>query len=67
MAILRKDDPVYYKAKMQELIKSAEDNGLKVTTGRSYGGTHVYFRADNGECAGVIIKETEKEYGEECR
>lgn len=28
--MLRKDDPVYYKVKLQELLKQAIDNGLEI-------------------------------------
>lgn len=27
---MREDDPVYYKVKMQQLLRKAEKNGLKV-------------------------------------
>lgn len=42
--MLRKDDPVYYKVKMKELIKSAHDNGIEVGTEKGYGLTYVYFK-----------------------
>ena len=61
MAKLRKDDPVYYKVKMQELIQSAKDNGVKITIGRNRCGTYIYFCAGNGEVAGVTIVEKERE------
>lgn len=57
MSKLRKDDPVYYKKAMQDLIKSATENGLKITIGRSMCASYIYFKADNGECAGVAIAE----------
>jgi hypothetical protein len=51
---LRKDDPVYYKAKMKELIKDAKENGIGVEVENLFGLTHIFFK-NNMECAGVVI------------
>ncbi|WP_291636497.1 hypothetical protein [Clostridium sp.] len=52
--MLRKDDPVYYKVKMKELIKSAHENGLEVGADNELGLTHIYFKSGI-ERAGVSI------------
>lgn len=54
-ARLRKDDPVYYKCALQGLIAEAKENGLEISVGENREGIKVYFRADNGECAGATI------------
>ena len=33
---LRKDDPVYYKEKINKLIREAKENGLKVSINKMY-------------------------------
>ncbi|HHD2799912.1 TPA: hypothetical protein ACOTG2_000085 [Clostridium perfringens] len=33
---LRKDDPVYYKAKINKLIREAKENNLNVAVARSF-------------------------------
>lgn len=57
---LRKDDPIYYKAAMNELLKEAEINNIKVylkepltTIGH---GLMLMFESDNEEKAGVKIE-----------
>lgn len=52
---LRKDDPVYYKVKLNELINQALDNGLTITGKHLSNGVMIYFEADNGEMAGVKL------------
>lgn len=54
---LRKDDPVYYKKKISELIKQAMQEGLKVNVKILENGIKVYFKADNGDVAGVDLSE----------
>lgn len=52
---LSKDDPVYYKVKLRELLKQASDNGVKV----SLEDNRVAFSA-NFECASVEIPKGNK-------
>lgn len=52
---LRKDDPVYYKVKLSELINQALDNGLTITGKHLSNGVMICFEADNGEMAGVRL------------
>lgn len=47
---LRKDDPVYYKVKLKELLKRAQDNGVKVFLD----GNAIMFSTKH-ECAGIAI------------
>lgn len=51
---LRKDDFIYYKYKMLELIKTANENGFEVCVKDVFGLTHIFFKNDSG-CAGVAI------------
>ncbi|MBY6802814.1 hypothetical protein HYH33_04900 [Clostridium botulinum] len=52
---LRKDDPVYYKVKLSELINKALDNGLTITGKHLSNGVMICFESDNGEMAGVKL------------
>lgn len=54
---LRKDDPVYYKKKIGDLIKQAIEEGLDVKVDILNDGVRLYFKADNGEVAGVNLLE----------
>lgn len=54
---LRKDDPVYYKDKITKLIKQALKENLKVKVKVLENGVKIYFKADNGEIAGVKLLE----------
>lgn len=55
---LRHDDPVYYKCAIQELLEEAKENGISISLGEDVGGqTKLYFKADNGECAGAVLLE----------
>ena len=43
--MLSKDDPIYYKTKVEELFKQARKNGLKLTLDR----VGILFSSDNGD------------------
>ncbi|HCL4437600.1 hypothetical protein AL714_09460 [Clostridium botulinum] len=52
---LRKDDPVYYKVKLNELVKQALNEGLSVQCQHTKDGVRISFVADNGDIAGVEL------------
>lgn len=52
---LRKDDPVYYKCALKELITGAQDNGILLQGFVDGNNIHILFKSGNGECAGVVI------------
>ncbi|ELC8449552.1 hypothetical protein QYB64_001014 [Clostridium perfringens] len=54
---LRKDDPVYYKAKINKLIREAKENNLNVVVARMlYSGVYLNFKSkETGEIASVKI------------
>lgn len=57
---MREDDPVYYKVKMQQLLRKAEKNGLKVDfsiyDGPKEKNMKILFRdMQTGECAGATV------------
>lgn len=54
---LRKDDPVYYKVKLNELIKQALSEGLSVQCQYTQKGVRISFVNDIGEVAGVELTE----------
>ena len=54
---LRKDDPIYYKKKIGDLIKQALNKGLKVKGEKLDNGVNIYFESDNGDIAGITLKE----------
>ena len=57
--MLRKDDPLYYKEKINNLLKQALDEGLKIEVGvLKDDGVKIYFKASNGDIAGVILTES---------
>ena len=43
---LRKDDPVYYKEKINKLIREAKENGLKVSINKIYGNDYLAFESN---------------------
>ena len=53
---LRKDDPIYYRNKINGLIREAFNNGLKIETKISIDKTIILFKADNGDIAEVALK-----------
>ena len=55
---LRKDDPVYYKAKINKLIREAKENNLDVYAFRTFWGEiRLNFASkETGESASVKIK-----------
>ena len=53
----RKDDPMYYRDKITELIKQAKSEGLKVVVGRIPNGVKLYFEAENGDIMGINLTE----------
>lgn len=55
---LRKDDPVYYKVKLNELIKQALNEGLSVQCQHTNDGVRISFVADNGDVAGIELAAT---------
>ncbi|MGC5814319.1 hypothetical protein [Clostridium perfringens] len=42
---LRKDDPVYYKEKINKLIREAKENGLKVSINKMYENDYLTFES----------------------
>lgn len=55
---LRKDDPVYYKKKIADLIVQARENGLEVTMENNI----INFKSKcTGECATSYIESLFKE------
>ena len=48
---LRKDDPVYYKHKIANLMKQAQENGLKIDAVANSKGVFIYFKSDIDESA----------------
>ena len=56
---LRKDDPVYYKEKINNLIREAKENNLDVYAFRTFwGAVHLNFKSkETGESAGVKIED----------
>ena len=52
---LRRDDPVYYKRKLKDLIEGAQENGLKIQGVVISDNIQILFKSSNGECAGVVI------------
>ena len=53
--MLRKDDPLYYKQKIGELMTQALSEGLKVEVTILGNGAKIFFKASNGDVAGVIL------------
>lgn len=55
---LRKDDPVYYKAKINKLIRESKENNLDVVVARTlYTGVYLNFKSkETGEMASVKIE-----------
>ncbi|KGN00841.1 hypothetical protein IRP63_16325 [Clostridium phage CWou-2020a] len=54
---LRKDDPVYYKLKLRELIEQAKNEGLRIQSKYIESGARINFIAKNGDVAGVDLGE----------
>ena len=56
---LRKDDPVYYKAKINKLIREAKENNLDVFTTRiMHGGIYLNFKSkETDELVSVKIED----------
>ncbi|MGU8770582.1 hypothetical protein ACV3RY_15250 [Clostridium perfringens] len=56
---LRKDDPVYYKVKINKLIREAKENNLDVVVARTlYTGVYLKFKSkETGEMANVKIED----------
>lgn len=53
---LRKDDPVYYKTKINKLIREVKENGLKVSVTKIYGNDYLAFESkETNERASVKI------------
>lgn len=53
---LRKDDPVYYKEKINKLIREAKENGLKVYINKIYGNDYLTFESnETNERASIRI------------
>jgi len=54
----RKDDPMYYRDKISNLIKQAIDEGLKVEVKHLDKGARLLFKADNGDIVGVKLTDS---------
>ncbi|MBC8590626.1 hypothetical protein [Wansuia hejianensis] len=52
---LRKDDPIYYKLKINGLIVDAFKNGLNLETKIYKDKIGILFKAENGDVAEVIL------------
>lgn len=52
---LRKDDPVFYKCAITDLLREAKENGLIISLAQRDIVTTLYFENDVGEKAGVIV------------
>ncbi|WP_346961044.1 hypothetical protein [Faecalicatena contorta] len=52
---LRKDDPVFYKRAIAELLRESKENGLMISLGQRNTVTTLYFENDVGEKAGVVV------------
>lgn len=46
---LRKDDPIYYRNKLNALIGQALEEGLKIRCEVLENGVRIYFEASNGD------------------
>lgn len=57
---LRKDDPVYYKKKLTELIKQAKENGLVV----SLEGSKIIFKREINFMSNDHSEQTSVDLGE---
>ena len=53
--MLRKNDPVYYKAKIRDLMKEAREQGLEINVTSNISGIEINFKASNGESASVVL------------
>ena len=58
---VRKDDPMYYRDKINKLILEAKQNGLKVYGDSSSDAVHVYFEAHECEIWAVKIPKDNRE------
>lgn len=52
-----KDDPLYYRDKLKDLIKQAKENGLGIDIGTIDGGVRIYFIGSNGDTIGANVLE----------
>lgn len=52
---LRIDDPIYYRNKINGLIKQAFDNGLKIQTKIYHDKIGLLFKAENGDTTEVVL------------
>lgn len=52
---LQKDDPVYYKAKIRDLMKEAREQGLEINVTSNTRGIEINFKANNGDSASVVL------------
>ena len=52
---LRKDDPVYYKIKLQELISQVEQNGLYVRCYKENNKVRISFEENEHNIASVSL------------
>lgn len=53
---LTKDDPLYYKTRLNKLINQARNNGLELSISyNSISDIRINFEADNGDIASVHL------------
>ena len=52
---VRKDDPMYYREKINKLILEAKENGLKVYGDKDENNTYIYFEAHEHEIWAVKV------------
>jgi len=55
---LRKDDPLYYKLKINELLRQAQNEGLAIGCEETNGKVRISFTACNGDCCSVNLIKT---------
>lgn len=54
---LRKDDPIYYRDKINDLLKQAMIEGLELAVNILDNGVEVCFIASNGDIASITLKD----------
>lgn len=58
---MNKSDPMYYKIKIEQLIKQARESGLEMSLSNNGFQYKVNFKSDNGECCGAILMDYREE------
>ena len=53
--MFRKDDPLYYRDKINKLLAQAQREGLKIIVTTTSDEAKLQFKATNGDTAGIIF------------